>query len=136
MDSTAFFYPNQGATMKLECEGLEFVATNDVMTACDESRHFLDTHLWGELRERNPNEFSDLVPPNPPCTKLTGTCQEEEGGAKVIGKFFRKFKLLNNQGQARGYGRITRKGGCLEWSNTSNLNNSKMAHCFMSFFRM
>ena len=103
MDSTAFFYPNQGATMKLECEGFEFVATNDVMTACDESRHFLDTHLWGELRERNPNEFSDLVPPNPPCTKLTGTCQEEEGGAKVIGKFFRKFKLLNNQGQARGY---------------------------------
>ena len=105
MDSTAFFYPNQGATMKLECEGLEFVATNDVMTACDESRHFLDTHLWGELRERNPNDFSDLVPPSPPCTKLTGTCQEDEGGAKVIGKFFSEVQTCK-QYSIKGFERF------------------------------
>ena len=39
------------------------------------------------------------------------------------------------QGQARGYGRITRKGGCPEWAKTSNLNNSKMTHSFYEIFQ-
>ena len=40
-----------------------------------------------------------------------------------------------DQGQARGYGRITQKGGCPEWANTSNLNNSKMAQSFYELFQ-
>ena len=38
-------------------------------------------------------------------------------------------------GQARGYYEITRKGGCLEWANTLNLNNSKIAHSFYELFQ-
>ena len=84
--------------MKFRCEGLEFVATVDYTneggtSLCSEDRHFLDTHLWGELRERNPVDFYDLIPPNPPCTTVRGTRQEDQGNARVIGKFTSRISL-------------------------------------------
>ena len=89
--------------MKFRCEGLEFVATVDYTneggtSLCSEDRHFMDTHLWGELRERNPVDFYDLLPPNPPYTKVVHRDAPEDtymgwynkatlGNAKVIGRW-------------------------------------------------
>ena len=102
MDSLATWDPNIFAITNLTCEGLEFMATNDVENTCynDEPQgvHFLDTHLWGELRERNPVDFYDLIPPNPPYTKVVHRVVPEDtymgwynkatlGNAKVIGRW-------------------------------------------------
>ena len=99
MENTAFWYPVQLGLMKFRCEGFEFVATNDHTneggtSLCSEDRHFMDTHLWGELRERNPVDFSDLIPPNPPCTTVRGTRQEDQRNARVIGKIYSSIKPI------------------------------------------
>ena len=49
---------------------------------------------------------------------------EKEGSTKETSK----------QGLARGYGRITRKGGFPEWA-TSNLYNYNMVHSFYELFQ-
>ena len=46
-----------------------------------------------------------------------------------------KWMINEKQGQARGYGHITRNECCPKWANTSNLNNSKMAEYFYELFQ-
>ena len=54
---------------------------------------------------------------------------------RLYRKLYANYCCNSNEGQARGYGRITQKSSCPEWANTSNLNNSRTAHSFYELFQ-
>ena len=79
----AFYYPCLGSNVKLQCEGVEFVASHDIGAACEEDRHMMDTEVWNQVRQKNPR-LAQVVQANPFCTHVNGTRQE--GGNVVIGE--------------------------------------------------
>ena len=81
----AFYYPHLTSKVLLECEGVDIVASHDLATACDENRHMMDVDVWNQVREKNPR-LVQVIQPNPPCTHVNGTRQEQEGGNVVIGE--------------------------------------------------
>ena len=78
----ALFYPNQQCYIPIEICGLQINASQDFITICHENRHFLDFALWKYLKEGN-SQLGEVVPPHPPCKKITGT--KIEDGSGVIG---------------------------------------------------
>lgn len=77
----AFYYPNLCACSTVRLSNGEVInVSNDAMAACHENRHFLDLDLYKKLF---PGSVSDLVAPNPPCSKVEGT--KVDGGSRVVG---------------------------------------------------
>jgi len=73
----AFYYPGRMAVMEVTVKGVKTVASQDIGAACHEIRHFVDRRFLESL-----GSFA-LVPPQPPCAKLTGT--KTENGERVLG---------------------------------------------------
>merc|ERR1712029_43379 len=76
----AYFFPAQDHPVKLEfvdkndCSR-QFMATHDLGYPTFENRHYIDEHLWRQLKEDNP-QLGVLVRPHPPAQCLwTSICQ-------------------------------------------------------------
>mmetsp|Transcript_22357 Transcript_22357/g.68832 ORF Transcript_22357/g.68832 Transcript_22357/m.68832 type:complete len:210 (+) Transcript_22357:75-704(+) len=72
----AFFYPSRLSVMEVTVRGVKTVASQDVAAACHEIRHFIDKTFLDSL-----GSFA-LVPPQPPCARMTGT---KTDGERVLG---------------------------------------------------
>ena len=82
----AFWYPNLTGTIKVqvntEVSEKDAVATHDHGAACHEMRHFIDLSFLMSL-PTGQDLLDSLVPPNPYCTRLTGT--DKPDGEVVLG---------------------------------------------------
>mmetsp|Transcript_6212 Transcript_6212/g.9263 ORF Transcript_6212/g.9263 Transcript_6212/m.9263 type:complete len:262 (-) Transcript_6212:1199-1984(-) len=76
----AYYYPNLVTSLPCKLNGEWINATQDMMAACGEMRHFIDYRV---IEQHEHYSLGSLIDPVPPCTKLTGT--RTENGDRVLG---------------------------------------------------
>ena len=101
---SAFFYPNLGFCTHVEISGggavnIRVNASHDAGAQSDETRSFIDSDLWNNLKNGNP-QIGEVIVAAPPCVKINGLRTEAQGGSDVIGMLDRPLtvwllRLLN-----------------------------------------
>ena len=93
----AHFYPNLLCCTPVEIPGVEgenirVNASHDIGANSDETRSFIDSDLWNNLKNGNP-ELGGVVVAAPPCVKIEGLRTEAEGGSDVLGMLDRPLTV-------------------------------------------
>ena len=95
----AFFYPNLMFCTPVEIPGgtddIWVNASHDVGALSSETRSFIDSDLWNNLKNGNPH-IGEVIVAAPPCVKINGLRTEAQGGSDVLGMLDRPLtvKLL------------------------------------------
>ena len=93
----AFFYPSLMCCTPVEiagvgAENIQINASHDAGAVADETRSFIDSHLWNNLKNGNPR-IGDVVVAAPPCVKINGLRTEHQGGSDVLGMLDRPLTV-------------------------------------------
>lgn len=93
---TGFFYPNLGFCTPVEipgeAENVRVNASHDAGAQSDETRSFIDSDLWNNLKNGNP-QLGGVIVAAPPCAKINGLRTEDQGGSDVLGMLDRPLTV-------------------------------------------
>ena len=84
-------------------------ASHDAGALAEETRSFIDAHLWNSLKNGD-QQLGGVVVAAPPCDKINGLRTDAQGGSDVLGMLDRPLAVRLLGAQRDLYGGIVAGG--------------------------